>query len=211
MAGEERNRAAAAANEIETAALKLGRDRAWLRMGANNASGSWPYRLAITQSNNDQRLSDVPLPAGSEYDIALIADSGQLAAHALQPQYVYLFGLQCDGAGALLYPSTELGGGAPLPLLLEEDRGKRYPEKINLAHVKVTPPLGLDTVVLLVTPERISDLSAFNYSGVVVHGAGTRGIGGELEDLVRGISGQSRGIGSVSANWSIQRTSVKSH
>jgi hypothetical protein len=202
---------AAAANEIEGAALKLGRDRAWLRMGAHNSGNSWPYRLAITRSNGSQRSSDAPLSAGSEYDVDLVADGTELASHAIQPQYVYLFGLQCDGAGALLYPSTDLGGGAPLPLLTEDDRGKRYPQKINLRHLQVAPPVGLDTLVLLVTQERISDLSAFNYSGVVTHSMGARGVGNELEDLVRGISGQSRGIGSVSANWSIQRVAVKSH
>jgi hypothetical protein len=66
--------------------------------------------------------------------------------------------------------------------------------------------------VLLVTPDRISDLSAFNYTGVVMRGMGARGAGGsgELEELVRGIGGQSRGSVSVSATWSIQRASVKS-
>ena len=123
-------------------------------------------------------------------------------------QYVYVFGLQCDGAGALLYPSTNLGGGAPLPLLIEDEHGKRYPQTIKLANLQVAPPLGMDTIVLLVTPERISDLGAFNYEGVVT--SGSRGVGGELEDLVRGMGGQSRGLGAISATWSIQRLSIKS-
>ena len=199
----------AAANEIEAAALKLGRDRAWLRTGANNGDGSWPYRLAIAPSSGGQpNLDSAPLSAGSEYDVTLVADPAELASHAVEPRYVYLFGLQCDGSGQLLYPSAELGGGAPLPLLSEGDQGRRYPEKIKLAHLEVAPPLGRDTVVLLTTRERISDLGAFNYSGVVTQG--TRGVGNQLDDLVRGISGQSRGIASVSATWSIQRTTVKS-
>jgi Caspase domain len=201
----------AATSEIEAAALKLGRDRAWLKTGAHNGEGSWPYRLVITQSNSGQPLSDTPLTAGSEYDVNLVADAAELASHAVQPQYVYLFGLQCDGGGTLLYPSAELGGGAPLPLLSEDERGKHYPERIKMAHLQVAPPVGLDTIVLLVTPERISDLSAFNYSGVVTRGMGARGVGNELDDLVRGISGRSRGIGSVAATWSIQRVSIKSH
>ena len=216
VAGAEPESVTSTANEIESAALKLGRDRAWLRLGANNgiannSGSSWPYRLTITQSHNDQRITEAPLSAGSEYDVQLTADSQALSANAIQPKYVYLFGLQCDGAGALLYPSTELGGGAPLPLLSEDDKGKRYPEKITLAHVQVTPPLGLDTVVLLVTQERISDLSAFNYSGISNRDVGGRGVGNELDDLVRGISGQSRGITATSTSWSVQKASVKSH
>jgi hypothetical protein len=149
------------------------------------------------------------LTAGTKYDINLVADPEKLASQVLKPQYVYLFGLQCDGAGVLLYPSAELGGGAPLPLLSPDHR---YPDKINIATLEVAPPVGLDTIVLLVTPERIADLSAFNYSGIVTRGIGARGAGGstELVELVRGISGQSRGSVSVSATWSIQRASVKS-
>jgi hypothetical protein len=207
LAGTGRESIAAAANEIEAAALKLGRSRSWLVTAAHNSSRNWPYRLVISQS--DRPLGNTPLAAGMEYDINLVADPVKLASQAVIPQYVYLFGLQCDGAGVLLYPSAELGGGAPLPLLLPDHS---YPEKINIAQQTVTPPIGLDTVVLLVTPERIPDLSAFTYSGVVTR-AMMRGVGGsaELEELVRGISGQSRGIGGVSATWSIQRVSVKSH
>ena len=209
LAGAEHESIAAAANEIEAAALKLGRSRSWLVAGARNSDRYWPYRLVTMQANSDQTLSDTPLTAGTKYDINLVADPAKLASKVLKPQYVYLFGLQCDGAGALLYPSAELGGGAPLPLLSPD---QRYPDKINIATLEVAPPVGLDTLVLLVTPERISDLSAFNYSGVVTRGMGTRGAGGstELVDLVRGISGQSRGSVSVSATWSIQRASVKS-
>jgi hypothetical protein len=70
----------------------------------------------------------------------------------------------------------------------------------------------LDTIILLVTPDRIADLSAFNYSGVITRGKGTGGAGGsgELEELVRDIGGGSRGSVSVSATWSIQRASVNS-
>ena len=203
------NGSTGAAAEIESDALKLGRSRAWLRTAANNGDGSWPYRLAIAASGGNQPKADsAPLSAGSEYDVTLVADPAELASRAVQPRYVYLFGLQCDGSGQLLYPSAELGGGAPLPLLAAGEHGTRYPEKIKIAHLQVSPPLGRDTVVLLVTRDRISDLSAFNYSGVVTEG--TRGVGNQLDDLVRGISGQSRGIAAVSATWSIQRTSVNS-
>lgn len=198
----------AAANEIEAAALKLGRNRAWLRIVSHNSDATWPYRLAITQSNSDQPLSQAPLAPGSEYDVTLIADRSTLETHVVEPRYVYLFGLQCDGAGQLLYPSRELGGGAPLPLTSEDQHRRSYPEKIKIAHLQVSPPLGVDTVVLLATRDRISDLGAFSYSGVV--NQGTRGVGNELEDLVRGISGESRGITAVSATWSIQRASIKS-
>ena len=128
----------------------------------------------------------------------------------MEPQYIYVFGLQCDGTGILLYPSEELGGGAPQPLRSPDSR---YPEKINLGHQEITPPIGLDTIVLLVTPERISDLSAFSYSGVITNGMEARGVGGssELEQLVRSINGQSRGTEGISATWSIQRASIRSH
>jgi uncharacterized caspase-like protein len=209
LVGTEHESIAAAANEIEAAALKLGRSRSWLVTGARNSNRYWPYRLATMQANSDQPLGNTPLTAGTKYDINLVADPEKLASQVLKPQYVYLFGLQCDGAGVLLYPSAELGGGAPLPLLSPDHR---YPDKINIATLEVAPPVGLDTIVLLVTPERIADLSAFNYSGIVTRGIGARGAGGstELVELVRGISGQSRGSVSVSATWSIQRASVKS-
>jgi uncharacterized caspase-like protein len=199
----------AAAAEIEAAALKLGRNRAWLRTASHDQDGSWPYRLAITRTDSDEPLGKAPLAAGSQYDISLVADRAVLQSHGVEPRYVYLFGLQCDGRGQLLYPSPELGGGAPLPVIVEGKNSGGSPDKIKLAHLEVSPPLGLDTVVLLASRDRISDLGAFSYSGVINQGA--RGVSNELEDLIRGISGQSRGMATVSATWSIQRASISSH
>jgi uncharacterized caspase-like protein len=209
LVGAEHESIAAAANAIETAALKLGRSRSWLVAEARNNNSYWPYRLVTMQANGDLPLSNTPLAAGTKYDINLVADPAKLRSQPVTPQYVYLFGLQCDGAGVLLYPSAELGGGAPLPLLSPDHH---YPNKINLVTLEVAPPFGLDTIILLVTPDRIADLSAFNYSGVITRGKGTGGAGGsgELEELVRDIGGGSRGSVSVSATWSIQRASVNS-
>jgi hypothetical protein len=209
LVGAEHESIAAAANAIETAALKLGRSRSWLVAEARNNNSYWPYRLVTMQANGDLPLSNTPLAAGTKYDINLVADPAKLRSQPVTPQYVYLFGLQCDGAGVLLYPSAELGGGAPLPLLSPDHH---YPNKINLVTLEVAPPFGLDTIILLVTPDRIADLSAFNYSGVITRGKGTGGAGGsgELEELVRDIGGGSRGSVSVSVTWSIQRASVNS-
>jgi hypothetical protein len=199
----------AAAGELQSAALKLGRDRSWLRTEANNGAGYWPYRLVISESHGDQPLGNGPLSAGTEYEVRLVADPQQLANRVVQPEYVYLFGLQCDGAGQLLFPPANLAGGAPLPLVSEDGGDQTYPSQIKIATLRVTAPLGFDTIVMLATQQRISDLGAFNYSGVVGPG-GSRGSNNQLEDLVRSISGQSRGIGAVSETWSIQRLSVKS-
>ena len=198
-----------AANDLQSASLKLGRDRSWLRTEANNGDGYWPYRLVVTRPQHGQPLSSGLLSAGTEYEIRLVADPQQLSNQVVQPQYVYLFGLQCDGAGQLLYPSANLGGGAPLPLLSEDGGDQTYPSNIKIATLRVAPPLGFDTIVMLATQQRISDLGAFNYSGVVNEGT-SRGTSNQLEELVRSISGQSRGVGVISATWSMQRVSVKS-
>jgi hypothetical protein len=204
-----RDEIAAAASELQSAALKLGRDRSWLRTEANIGDGYWPYRLVVSDPHRDQSLGGAPLSAGTEYEVRLVADPQRLANQVVQPQYVYLFGLQCDGAGQLLFPSANLGGGAPLPLVSEDAGDQSYPSQIKIATLRVAPPLGFDTIVMLATQQKISDLSAFNYSGVVSKG-GSRGSTNSVEDLVRSISGQSRGIGIASATWSIQRVSLKS-
>jgi hypothetical protein len=203
-----------AANEIENAAAKLGRDRSWLTLDAHNGGQTWPYRLVVRSINGDRPIGETPLRDGDKYNVSLVADPGALS-RGVDPQYVYLFGLTCDGSGTLLYPAIDLGGGAPLPLLTSDDKGTQFPVEIPLVrNLRVTPPLGLDTMLLLLTPERIPDLGAFTYSGVLAQGlAGeSRGSFNELENLVRGISGRTRGYSApISATWSIQKVSIRSH
>jgi hypothetical protein len=71
--------------------------------------------------------------------------------------------------------------------------------------LKVGPPFGVDTMILLTTAQPLPDPSVLNFEGVA-RGA-TRGVTSPLERLLSSASSGSRGLGAeveVPTNWGIE-------
>ena len=77
--------------------------------------------------------------------------------------------------------------------------------------MKVGPPFGVDTMILLSTAQPLPDPSVLNFEGVA-RGA-TRGAKTPLEQLLSSASSGSRGLGAeveVPTNWGIQVQPLRS-
>ena len=77
--------------------------------------------------------------------------------------------------------------------------------------LKVGPPYGVDTMILLSTAQPLPDPSVLNFEGVA-RGA-TRGASNPLQQLLSRASSGSRGLGAeveVPTDWGIQTQSLRS-
>jgi hypothetical protein len=158
------------------------------------------------KKDTDQPLGSDFVAESTKYDIDLVADPDKLASSGNPSQWVYVFGISCDGHGQLLFPKNFAGGEAPIP---HNAAGEQLPAKIYLTSLEMLPPLGFDTLILLTTPlsEKITNPSVFEYSAVLTE---KRGLDNPLDDLIGDINGLSRGNRPVPDSWSIQRLNIKS-
>jgi hypothetical protein len=203
--------------KLEEYALRLARVRSWLDLPVppSSGAGDFPYHIAlkrVDQSGTAARstVSESPVAEGEQYVLSLQA-AGELNP-MLKRKWVYVEAIDCSGEGQLVFPLKGSDEGNHLPILSYGQ--DQWPVEIELlprqAAFTIAPPFGLDTYILLATDDRIADLSAFNFEGVLR--GGTRGIGNPLEDLLRNVNASnSRGLSRpVSANWSVQYLQIRS-
>jgi hypothetical protein len=79
---------------------------------------------------------------------------------------------------------------------------------ILLEKIKIEPPFGLDTYILLASEERIPDPYILEFKGVITRGKGSDT---PLAKLLQGIGTASRAPkAEVPVNWSIDRAFLRS-
>lgn len=184
-------------------AARLAKYRNWAQLStAESPLGYWPYHLVIHvadgQGGHDLRPGEI-LTQGADYDIDIAADPQALAQTAPDPMFVYVIGFDCAGHSMLLYPRENMAGGAPLPSLVAGAPATR----IRLRTVSgVDTPFGADSIFMLVTKEKISDVSVFDFDGVL-----SRGLTNPLDRLVGSLGATSRGgFGNdVPSDWTVQK------
>jgi hypothetical protein len=202
-----------AAGQLQDIAGRLAKLRGWMSLETDaQPSGFWPYHLTVEArlAGNTQAQVVTPtsvLPQQTAYDLSLQASPDELASRSVQPLYAYVIGFDCSGRSYLLYPSVEANGGAPQP---SHKPDGTYPAKVLLAQEKVGTPFGADSLFLLVTPDKITDLGVFSFDGVIDR-SGSRGIGSQLGNMLEGLGDYgSRGIDSSSDKWTVQSVLIPS-
>jgi hypothetical protein len=187
-------------------AVRLGKLRVWLQSSAL-APGldGWPYHLAISQHNSEAGVGSAPLRPGQRYDVRLTATPDQLAATPPTPEYVYLFGFDCAANPAQLYPPLGKNGDAMLP---QPGQNGTYPTSITLFQEGVGKPYGADTIFMMATKEKITNLSILTNDGVLR----SRGGGmSRFDELMTDMNNAgTRGLESVPTNWLVQQLVVPS-
>jgi hypothetical protein len=188
----------------------LARVRAWLELPAPPAgtTDEFPYRLVlrkVSASSPSQETQEGPVANGETYSLVLKALSDIPAT--LKPQWVYVAAIDCSGMGKLLYPLSAQGNLLPQRKEGESD----WPKEIELTgaaeRIKITPPFGIDTYIMLTTLDQLPDTSAFNFSGVLSRGGSKNPLG----QLLFGAGMNRRGNElEVPANWSVSYTPVLS-
>lgn len=194
-----------AAGELDGQAATLVRIRSWLTLANPGDGGDYPYALAFRKPGSDELVTPDSFKAGEVYELVMHRDK---AAAAIPSRYVYVLLIDSSGAGTLLFPAVGQGNVENyLPRPKEA-----APEVMKLTSIKILPPFGLDTYILLTTNEPLLALSQVGWDGVMSRTrGGSPGAVSPLEALLTQTGGRTRGAGSVApSGWAVQRQSVLS-
>jgi len=134
-----------------------------------------------------------------------------MAAAGVPRRWVYVFVVDSEGRGQLIYPPPGQGAvGNQLPVLAPDQT--KAPAVIPLtrqgSEITISAPFGVDTFYLLSAEERIPDPNVLSFGGVR---SGERGIRGAtpLSRLLASVGEGKRGVqvneGPVPLNWGIER------
>jgi hypothetical protein len=192
----------AVSNKLNEYALRLGKVHGWINLSdsANSESAASYYKLTMVRASDEAVLpADQPVQPGDRMKMAL-----QSNEPVTDPRWVYVLDIDCHGKGTLLYPINYSENQFPNAGVTEK--------KFVLPHsltLRIGPPYGVDTLILLSTAQPLPDPSALNFEGVATRGA--RGTDTPLQKLLTSTSSGSRGFSEpVPTNWGIDLTRIRS-
>jgi hypothetical protein len=204
---------AKAGERLASLAARLGRIRGWLRLQSPPNKVAFPYHLELVEASSGKPVGNRPLVDGEKLKLAIAADAEELSAYkrlGAPPAYVYLFLLDSEGKGTLLFPEPGEGNSFnKLPILSATDANPDpAPPRILLTKqkedVEVAEPFGTDCYFLLATSTPIPDPSILDFQGVAGDRGTRRGGGDPLADLLLGV-GNSRGTPrGVRTDWLVE-------
>ncbi len=197
--------AATAAETLNTYSTRLAKVHGWLQLSNNAAAGA--------SEVNFFKLTLVPMTTTNPIDINGPVHENDRMRLALEasgavkdPRWVYVLDIDCHGKGSLIYPQNYSENQYP-----GEGDADNLVILRHAPTLKVGPPFGIDTMVLLSTAQPLPDPSVLNFEGVA-RGA-SRGAKTPLEQLLSSASSGSRGLGAeveVPTDWGIETQSLRS-
>jgi hypothetical protein len=142
---------------------------------------------------------DSPVQQGDQLKMAL-----KSTERVIEKRWVYVLDIDCHGKGSLVYPLDYAENQFPS----DSDNGRNFVLP-GARTLRVGPPYGVDTFILLSTAQPLPDPYALNFEGVATRG--TRGVESPLEQLLANTSSGTRGFsGEVPTNWGIALTTMRS-
>ncbi|MGA2569236.1 MAG: caspase family protein [Terracidiphilus sp.] len=192
----------AASTKLNNYSSLLSKVHGWLELAnspADASSGEY-YSLALIPTSGSTPLaSSRTTHQGDQWKMALASDE-----RVIDRRWVYVLDIDCHGKGTVLYPR----GNAENQFPNEADNGRQFVLP-GAPVLRIGPPYGVDTLILLSTEQPLADPFALNFEGVASRG--TRGVASPLERLLNQTSGGTRGFsGEVPTNWGIGLTTVHS-
>ena len=198
-----------AADSLTEFATRLARLRGWLTLAAPPDTGEsrFPYRLVLRNRATGALRDSGETYDGESYDLVLQRDS-TIPVDRIPARWVYVLAIDSYGRGTPLFPSAGLGGNR---VPMDSAGTDIAPPVITLprrAPIRIVPPYGVDTFILLTTAEPI-DPEVLRFDGV--RGASSDAAGGPLSQLVARV-GRTRGVDDdpVPSSWSVQRLALRS-
>jgi len=180
----------------------LAKVHGWLELADSPADASTSdfFSLALIPSTGSDPLpADQAAHQGDVLKMALMSTD-----RVVERRWVYVLDIDCHGQGTVLYPHNYAENQFPN----DADNGRQIilPGAPTL---RIGPPYGVDTLILLSTAQPLPDPYALNFEGVASRG--TRGVASPLEKLLNQTSGGTRGFsGEVPTNWGIGLMTVHS-
>ncbi len=189
-------------DKLNDYALRLGKVHGWINLSdsATGESAASFYKLTMVRASDNATLPDSqPAKQGDRMKMALQADGP-----VTDPRWVYILDIDCHGKGTLLYPIDYSENR--FPNAGENESKFVLPHSLTL---RIGPPYGVDTLILLSTAQPLPDPSALNFEGVASRGA--RGADSPLQKLLTSASSGSRGFAEpVPTDWGIDLTRIHS-
>ena len=178
----------------------LAKVHGWLELANSPAGGSTGsyYSLALMPEPSAVPLrGEGPLHEGDRLKMAL-----QSNASVKEKRWVYVLDIDCHGQGNVLYPRDYSNNQFPN----ESDTANQFLLP-GASPLRVGPPFGVDTFILLSTAQPLSDPYLLNFEGV----SRERGPQSPLEQLLSNASSATRGDpGHVPTTWGIGLTTIRS-
>ena len=180
----------------------LAKVHGWLELAnspADASAGNY-YALAMVHPAGEAPLAaDQPVRQGDLLKIALQSED-----RVIEKRWVYVLDIDCHGKGTLLYPLDYTEN--QFPSAADTSRQFVLPGARTL---RIGPPYGVDTLILLSTAQPLPDPYVLNFEGVAARG--TRGKESPLEKLLGDTSGGVRGVsGEIPTNWGIGLMTIRS-
>jgi len=180
----------------------LAKVHGWLELADSPADASTAgyYTLAMLHASGETPLAANQLVRqGDLLKLALQSED-----RVIEKRWVYILDIDCHGQGTLLYPLDY--GENQFPSAADTGRQFVLPGARTL---RIGPPYGVDTLILLSTAQPLPDPYVLNFEGVASRG--TRGTASPLEKLLGDTSSGTRGIsGEMPTNWGIGLTAIRS-
>jgi hypothetical protein len=180
----------------------LAKVHGWLELADSPADASTAgyYSLALVPASGQTPLTgDEPAHQGDLLKLAL-----QSTDRVVDRRWVYILDIDCHGRGSVLYPGNYAENQFPNAA----DNGRQFvlPGSPTL---RIGPPYGVDTLILLSTAQPLPDPYALNFEGVAQRGS--RGMESPLQRLLNETSGGTRGFsGEVPTDWGIGLITIRS-
>ncbi len=183
-------------------ASRLAKVHGWLELADSPAGAATSdyYSLALVPASADTPIApDTPVREGALLKLALRSSD-----RVVEKRWVYVLDIDCHGKGTLLYPANYTENQFPNAA----DNGRQFvlPGSPTL---RIGPPYGVDTLILLSTSQPLSDPFVLNFEGIASRG--TRGAQSPLERLLGATSGGTRGFSAeVPTNWGLGFITLRS-
>ncbi|MGD0901764.1 MAG: caspase family protein [Terracidiphilus sp.] len=180
----------------------LAKVHGWLELANSPADASTAgyYSLALVPASGQTPLTaDEPARQGDLLKLAL-----QSTDRVVDKRWVYILDIDCHGRGSVLYPGNYAENQFPNAA----DSGRQFVLP-GARTLRIGPPYGVDTLILLSTAQPLPDPYALNFEGVAQRGS--RGMESPLQRLLNETSGGTRGFsGEVPTNWGIGLITIRS-
>ena len=193
------------AGQLGGFALRLGRLQSWLQLQTPPDEGRFPYALALKNAKTGILMTEGTTSEGEEFDLVLHAPEEALK-QGVEKRYVYVFSLDSFGDSHLLFPPQGQGN---VENRIPYEPTTPSPTEISLrTRIRIAPPFGIDTYMLLSSREALPDPDVLENEGVRTRGKEPQT---PLARLLYDIGQGNRGSSTVTpVSWSIAPLSLKS-
>jgi len=191
--------------KINELAFMLGKINAWLTLEVPADENSFPYKLALKNSETGVLKPEGEVIEGEIYGLTLVLDSLLLKNWDKNKRWIYVLSIDSHGEINSLFPTSgnvenqEPSNISPTPTEIRLGSKRLF---------RIGAPFGIDTYLLLTSPDQIPNISMIESKGVKTRGA-TRG--NPLTDLLSNVGAATRGSNPIMpVDWSLQRITIKS-